>query len=45
MVTVNEGFDSGSIVKARSKKAVYSVIDTTEEDTMQEYRPEKVPGR
>ena len=45
MVTVNEGVDSGSIVKACSKKAVYSAIDTTEEDTMQEYQPEKVPGR
>ena len=45
MVTVNEGVDSGSIIKARSKKAVYSAIDTTEEDTMREYQPEKVPGR
>jgi hypothetical protein len=45
MVTVNEGVDSGSIVKACSKKAVYSAIDTAEEDTMREYQPEKVPGR
>jgi hypothetical protein len=46
MVTVNKGVDSGSIVEACSKKAVYSAIDTTEEDTMREYRPEKkVPGR
>ena len=45
MVTVNKGVDSGSIVEACSKKAVYSAIDTTEEDTMREYQPEKVPGR